>query len=144
MSSVAPIPEHLRTVTPQLIVADGAGAIAFYRAAFDAQLLDQPFCGPQGEVIHAEIRIGDSVVMLTEEKDGPPAHPNAVMATYWRDVDSAWERALAAGAEVIFELADQFYGERGGRLRDPFAQQWMMSQRIESLTHEQVRARAGG
>ena len=54
----------------------------------------------------------------------------AIMATYWPDVDAAWARALAAGAEVIYPLADQFYGERSGRLRDPFGQQWMLSQRI--------------
>ena len=53
------------------------------------------------------------------------------MATYWEDVDRVWQRAVAAGAEVIYPLADQFYGERGGRLRDPFGQQWMLSKRIE-------------
>jgi PhnB protein len=64
------------------------------------------------------------------------------MATYWEDVDAAWERALAAGAEIIFPLADQFYGERGGRVRDPFGQQWMLSQRTEVLSGEEMRRRA--
>jgi PhnB protein len=64
------------------------------------------------------------------------------MATYWSDVDAAWERAVAAGAEVIYPLADQFYGERGGRLRDPFGHQWMLSQRIEELTAEEMGRRA--
>jgi PhnB protein len=67
---------------------------------------------------------------------------NAIMATYWDDVDAVWGRALAAGAEVIFPLADQFYGERGGRLRDPFGQQWMLSQRIEDLSQEEIERRA--
>jgi PhnB protein len=67
---------------------------------------------------------------------------SAVMATYWNDVDAAWERALAAGAEVVYPLADQFYGERGGRLRDPFGQQWMMSQRTEDVSHEELNRRA--
>lgn len=141
------MPEHLHTVTPRLVVRDGIGAIAFYKAAFAAELLDEPFFGPAGEVIHAEVRIGDSVVMLTEQAPGEgaaPPEPNAIMATYWPHVDLAWERALAAGAEVVFALADQFYGERGGRLRDPFGQQWMMSQRIESLDHEQIARRASG
>ena len=67
---------------------------------------------------------------------------SAIMATYWRDVDAAWERAVRAGAEVIYPLADQFYGERGGRLRDPFGQQWMLSHRIEQLSGEELEQRA--
>jgi PhnB protein len=64
------------------------------------------------------------------------------MATYWPDVDHAWQRAIDAGAEVIYPLADQFYGERGGRLRDPFGHQWMMSQRTEELTSKELARRA--
>ena len=64
------------------------------------------------------------------------------MATYWEDVDAAWERAVATSAEVIYPLADQFYGERGGRLRDPFGHQWMLSQRIEELTAGEIARRA--
>ena len=140
------IPEHLRTVTPRLVVADGLDAIGFYRDAFGAELVDEPFVGPDGEVVHAEIRIGDSVVMLTEERPpggAPPAQPTAIMATYWPDVDAAWARALAAGADVLFPLEDQFYGERGGRVRDPFGQQWMMSQRTETLAHDEIVRRSG-
>jgi PhnB protein len=100
------------------------------------------FTSPNGDLIHAEIRIGDSVVMLTDEADdGAPAKSpesvggvvSAIMATYWPDVDAAWQRAVVAGAEVVYPLADQFYGERAGRLRDPFGQQWMLSQRIETV-----------
>lgn len=65
------------------------------------------------------------------------------MATYWQDVDGAWKRAVAAGAEVVYPLADQFYGERGGRLRDPFGQQWMLSQRIEEVSAAEMERRAG-
>ncbi len=149
---VSAIPKRLRTVTPRLVVSDGAGAIEFYRAAFGAQELGERFTGPGGEVIHAEVGIGDSVVMITEDLggDGTPAKSpqalggavSAIMATYWEDVDEAWERARAAGAEVVFPLADQFYGERGGRLRDPFGHQWMMSQQIEELTREELERRA--
>lgn len=150
---VPPIPDHLRTVTPRLVVRDGAAAIDFYRRAFGAEELGERFTGPGGELIHAEVRIGDSVVMVTDEAaDGVPAKSpdslghavSAIMATYWEDVDGAWDRALTAGAEVVYPLADQFYGERGGRLRDPFGQQWMMSQRIELLSHDEVNRRAGG
>ena len=144
------IPDGLHTVTPRLVVRDGAAAIAFYHRAFGAQELRERFTGPNGELIHAEIRIGSSVVMITEDAgDGPAASPErlggmvtCVMALYWENVDGAWERAVSAGAEVIYPLEDQFYGERGGRLRDPFGQQWMMSQHIEDVTAEEMSRRA--
>lgn len=135
-----PIPPHLRTVTPRLVVRDGMGAIEFYRQAFDAEESGDRFITPDGVVIHAEVRIGNAIVMISEEpvdSDGPAGPPEstggivtAVMETYWADVDAAWARALAAGAEVIFPLEDQFYGDRAGRIRDPFGHQWILSQRI--------------
>ncbi len=145
-----PDPRHLHTVTPRLVVRDGAAAIAFYCQAFGAEELGDRFTGPNAEVIHAEIQIGDSVVMITEDAaDGPVGSPDrlggmvsCVMSLYWENVDAAWERAVSAGAEVIFPLEDQFYGERGGRLRDPFGQQWMMSQHIEDVSAEEVSRRA--
>jgi PhnB protein len=150
--SPAPIPKHLGTVTPRLVVADGAAAIEFYRDAFGAEELGEPFTDPDGRVIHAEIRIGDSVVMITEDSGDSSAvarspHSlggivSAIMATFWSDVDVAWERAVAAGAEVVYPLADQFYGERGGRLRDPFGQQWMLSQHLEDVSHDEMNRRA--
>ena len=139
MAHIDWIPEHLHTVTPRLVVRHGAAAIDVYRRAFGAEVLGEPFTGPDGKLIHAELRIGDSVVMITEEgENGVPAGSpetlggvTAIMATYWEDVDGAWERAIGAGAEVLYPLADQFYGERSGRLRDPFGQQWMLSRRID-------------
>ena len=112
--------------------------------------MGERFTGPNGELIHAETRIGDSVVMVTEDAvDGPVSSPErlggmvtCVMSLYWEDVDAAWERAVGAGAEVIYPLEDQFYGERGGRLRDPFGQQWMMSQHIEDVSAEEMAGRA--
>jgi PhnB protein len=65
-----------------------------------------------------------------------------ITATYWENVDAAWRRAVGAGAEVVFPLADHFYGERGGRLRDPYGQQWMLSQRIEEVSAEETKRRA--
>ena len=145
------IPEHLHTVTPRLVVSNGADAIEFYRSAFGAEELGERFTGPDGELIHAELRIGDSIVAITEAAaDGAPARSqdgivNAIMSTYWENVDTAWERALQAGAEVIYPLADHFYGERGGRLGDPYGQQWMLSQQIEALSRDEIvrRARTG-
>jgi PhnB protein len=151
MTRVRPVPEHLHTVTPRLVVRSGAAAIDFYRLAFGAVEIGDRFTGPGGELIHAEVRIGDSVVMITDEGENgqPAASPQsldglvtAIMATYWEDVDAAWDRAVSAGAEVLYPLADQFYGERGGRLRDPFGQQWMLSQRIEQLSKAEMERRA--
>jgi uncharacterized glyoxalase superfamily protein PhnB len=148
---VSPIPQDLHTVTPRLVVSRGVEAIEFYRSAFGAEEVGERFAGPDGEIIHAEIRIGDAIVMLTEDTgDAAPARSpqsldgavSAIMATYWENVDVAWERAIAAGADVVYPLADQFYGERGGRLRDPYGQQWMLSQRIEDLSHEEITRRA--
>jgi PhnB protein len=143
---VNPLPEHLHTVTVRLVVSGGDAAFDFYARAFGAEELGERFTGPDGELIHAEIRIGDSVVMLTGESEQgrvPGDDPvTAIMATYWKDVDAAWERAVGAGAEVIFPLADQFYGERGGRVRDPFGHQWMLSQVIEHVSPEEMERRA--
>ena len=108
--AVSPVPGHLRTVTARLVVHDGNAAIAFYARAFGAEELGDRFTGPDGELIHAEIKIGDSVVMITQDSaDGPVGSPErlggrvtCVMATYWQDVDAAWERAVSAGAEVIY------------------------------------------
>lgn len=149
-SAVSPVPDRLHTVTPRLVVRDGAAAIAFYVRAFGAAELGDRFTGPGGELIHAEIQIGDSVVMITEDAaDGPIRSPerlggmvSCVMSLYWGNVDAAWERAVSAGAEVIYPLEDQFYGERGGRLRDPFGQQWMMSQHIEDVSAAEMSRRA--
>jgi PhnB protein len=121
-------------------VGNGADAIEFYVAAFKAKEIGERVIGPQGEVIHAEVTIGDSVVMITEDvelAETPTGSTmsggdavTAIMATYWENVDEVWDHAVGAGAQIIFPLANHFYGERGGRLRDPFGQQWMLSQRI--------------
>jgi uncharacterized glyoxalase superfamily protein PhnB len=136
--TVAPVPEHLHTVTPRLAVTDAARAIAFYAGAFDAREIGERHCAPDGTLIHAELQIGDSIVMITEGQGY-----NALLCTYWPDIDGAWNRAIAAGAEVLHPLADQFYGERGGRIRDPFGQEWMLSARLENLTAAEIAARAG-
>ena len=137
---VTPIPEHLHTITPRLVLSDAAAAIDFYRAAFGAEEISDRFRMPDGTIVHVEIRIGDSVVMLTEGDGDGPVGP-ALLCAYWEDVDAAWKRALAAGAEVVYPLDDHFYGERGGRLRDPFGHQWMMSMRTAIVSAAEMDAR---
>lgn len=132
----APVPEHLGTVTPRLMVSDGDAALDFYRRAFGAQVIGDVHRLPDGGVVHAEMQIGTSVVMLAQ---GEPTH--ALLCTYWPDIDRAWEQALGAGAQIIYPLADQVYGERGGRVADPFGQEWMMAARIEELSAQEIAAR---
>jgi PhnB protein len=136
--TVSPVPEHLHTVTPRLALSDAAAGIDFYKAAFGATELGERYHMPDGTLVHAELLIGDSVVMV---KDAQDDEFNALLCTYWPDVDAAWDRAVRAGAEIVYPLADQFYGERGGRLGDPFGNQWMLASRIEALTPAEVAAR---
>jgi PhnB protein len=145
--AVQPVPERLHTVTPRLVFNhDAAAALSFYVDAFGAEALDEPFVDPDGKVVHAEIRIGDSVVFVTDEGgDGNGVGPasiggqvTALMALNVPDVDQVWARAVAAGCEVVYPLADQFYGDRGGRLRDPFGHQWMLSTHIEDVDREEL------
>jgi hypothetical protein len=136
--AVSPVPEHLHTITPRLVLADGAAAIDFYKRAFGAEELGERHFMPDGSLVHAELLIGDSVVMLTEgDGDGS----RCLLCTYWPDVDAAWDRAIGAGAEVVHPIANHFYGERGGRVQDPFGQQWMITARLENLTAEQIAER---
>ncbi len=145
---VQPVPEHLHTVTPRLVFRDeGAAALRFYTEAFGAEVLDEPiFEGDR--VIHAEMRLGDSVVYVTDEGDGEGVAPGsvngkvtAIMALNIPNVDELWKQAVDAGCEIIYPLADQFYGDRGGRLRDPFGHQWMLSTHIEDVAPDEMERR---
>lgn len=146
--AVPAVPAHLSSVTPSLVCTPCAEAIDFYRRAFGAEEVGERMTGPDGSVGHAEIRIGDSVVMLADEwPDGPTQSPRtlggstAALFIYTDDVESLWEQAIAAGAEEIFPLADQFYGDRSGRVRDPFGHTWGLGQHIEDVSDEEMRRR---
>src|SRR5829696_5433166 len=124
MASVSKIPSGYHSVTPYLVLDGAAKAIEFYKQAFDAEeMLRMP--GPDGKVAHAEIKIGDSPVMMadaSEEFKGPRAFggtPVSLMI-YVEDVDRTFRQALAAGATQLRPVVDQFYGDRSGTLVDPF------------------------
>ena len=136
--TVRPVPEHLHTVTPRLALSDGAAGIDVYKVAVRCQGARRARQMAHGTLVDAELLIGDSVVMV---KDAQDDEFDALLCTYWPDVDAAWDRAVRAGAEVIYPLADQFYGERGGRLGDPFGNQWMLAARIETVTPAELAAR---
>lgn len=145
-----PVPEGRHTVTPRLVCSDAAAAIAFYERAFGAEETEPRFADAEGRVVHAAITIGDSVLHVADDShDGNGISPErteqqvtTIMSIMVPDVDALWARATAAGAEVVFPLADQFYGDRGGRLRDPFGHQWMLSTHIEDVSTEEVERRA--
>lgn len=141
--SVNPIPEGYHSVTPYLIVDDAAAALDFYARAFGAAEVMRM---PMGDRIgHAEIRIGDSHVMLADEFPerghlGPRSRggPTASLMIYLPDVDAAYARAVAAGATEIMPLEDQFYGDRSGTVADPFGHQWTLATHVEDVSPEEM------
>jgi PhnB protein len=144
--SVNPIPDGYHSVTPYLIVDGAAEAIRWYGEALGAvEVLRLPMGDKVG---HAEIRIGDSIVMLSDEwpdygKLGPKARGGATsgLNVYLEDVDAAFARALAAGASVERPVEDQFYGDRSGTIVDPFGHSWTLSTHIEDLSGEEIQQR---
>jgi uncharacterized glyoxalase superfamily protein PhnB len=142
------IPKGHHTVTPSIFVAGAAKAIDFYKKALGAEELMR-FPAPDGTIMHAEIRIGDSIIMLGDEMpDQGGKGPKTIGGTpvsffvYGENVDAAWKRAVDAGARPIVPLADQFWGDRTGCLEDPFGHQWWLAQRIKDLTPEELRKNA--
>ena len=147
-SKVKPIPEGYHTATPYLIVRDAAGALEFYKKAFGATELFR-MAGPGGKVMHAEIQIGDSRLMLADEFPemgyrGPQALGGSPVGIclYVEDVDALAARATAAGAKVRRPVQDQFYGDRSGTFEDPYGHVWTLATHIEDLTPEQIHERA--
>ena len=142
MAKVSPIPAGYHSVTPYLVMDGAAKAIEFYKQAFDAtELLRMPM--PDGKVAHAEIKIGDSPVMMadaTEEFKGPRAFggtPVSIMI-YVEDVDRIFRQALAQGATQLRPIVDQFYGDRSGTLVDPFGHVWTVATHIEDVSPEEM------
>lgn len=147
-NKVKPIPDGYHSVTPYLIVSDGARAIEFYKQAFGATELFR-MDAPGGKIGHAEIRIGDSNIMLADEHPEMNARspqtlggsPVSIML-YVEDVDAQTEKAIAAGAKVLRPVETKFYGDRGGSFEDPFGHQWHIATHVEDVPHEELERRA--
>jgi uncharacterized glyoxalase superfamily protein PhnB len=143
-----PIPPGHHTVTPYLVCNQAGSAIDFYKRAFGAkEKMRRP--GPDGKVMHAEIQIGDSRVMLCDEWPAMGAKsPQSIGGSpasifmYVKNVDAAFAKATAAGATVLMPVQDMFWGDRYGRLKDPFGHEWQMATHKEDLTPKQMMARA--
>jgi PhnB protein len=142
------IPDGYHNVTPYLIVNDAAAAIEFYKKAFGAtELMRMP--KPNGKIGHAEIRIGDSPIMLADEAPEMDARSPRTFGgspvsifLYVDDVDTTFARAVDGGAKVQRPLADQFYGDRTGGVEDPFGHVWYIATHVEDVPPEEMKKRA--
>ena len=142
---VKAIPDGYHTITPHLIVRDAAKVIDFYKKAFGAEeIMRMP--GPSGAIMHAELRIGDSAIMLGDEKPemgckSPQTLGGSPVSfyVYVQDVDAAWKRAVDAGVKIRMPLTDMFWGDRSGQVEDPFGHAWSLSQHVKDLTPEEIK-----
>ena len=144
MPQIKPVPEGMRTVTPHLVCAGAAEAIEFYKKAFGAvEAARLP--GPQGKIMHAMIRIGDSPVMLADEfPEMGAVSPKSLKGSpvtihlYVDNVDTTVERAVKAGAKITMPVADMFWGDRYGKLVDPFGHHWSVGTHIRDVSMEEM------
>ena len=142
---VKAIPDGYHTITPALAIRDAARAIEFYKKAFNAKPLDR-LEGPDGNVMHASLKIGNSLFMLGEENpqmDAPsPLTLNGTPVSlylYMENVDAAFTQAVKAGAKVEMPVADMFWGDRAGQVSDPFGHRWWLATHKQDLTPEQIK-----
>jgi len=143
-----PVPEGTHTVTAHLSIRNAAKALEFYPKAFDAEVIGGVAKGPDGKIVHAELKIGDSKIMLHDEMPamgspgpetlgGSPVTLNLCV----EDVDKLWNRAVAAGAKVTIPLANQFWGDRYGVVTDPFGHKWALLSHVEDVPPEEMKRR---
>lgn len=146
-ATAKPIPQGYHSVTPYLTVNDAARAIDFYRKAFGAKETVR-MDGPPGKIAHAELRIGDSMIMLADEMPGTgcrsPQSPRGTtvgLLIYVENVDQVFQQATSAGCKVEMPLADMFWGDRYGKLSDPFGHSWSVATHKEDVSPEEMKKR---
>jgi len=149
MSKVPHIPKGYNTVTPYLVIKGASQAIEYYKKVFGAtEIMRMP--GPNGTVGHAELKIGDSTIMLADENPSMgQGHTSATtiggspisLYVYMKDVDKVFDRAVAEGAKVIKAVQDQFYGDRSGFLQDPFGHLWGIATHVEDVSADEMKER---
>ena len=147
MPNVRAIPEGYHSISPSLTCRDAARAIDFYKRVFGAsEIMRMP--GPGGKVGHAELRIGDSVIFVSDPFPGMSAAsesggaPVIYLFLYTEDVDSVFNRAVQAGCRVDMPLADMFWGDRFGKITDPFGHQWGLATHVEDVAPEEMKRRS--
>ena len=144
---VRPIPEGYHSISPAITCKNAAAAIEFYKEAFGAtEFVRMP--GPGGMIMHAELRIGDSLIFVSDEFPGmsvaptPRAVPSYSLFLYTPDVDAVFDRAVAAGAAVTMPLTNMFWGDRYGKITDPFGHSWGVATHVEDVAPEEMERRS--
>lgn len=145
MTNVKPIPEGFHTITPSLVVSPAKDAIQFYKKAFDAKEIYQ-FPSPDGKIIHSQIKIGDSFVMIADEfplmgtrSPMTVGGTSVTMHLYVKDSDKIFNQAVKAGATIIMPIMDTFWGDRYGLVHDPFGHAWAISTHKRDMLPEELR-----
>ena len=147
MGNVKPIPEGYHSVTPYLFVISAASAIDFYKNVFGATEVVR-MAGSNGKIMHAELRIGDSIVMLADENPTTGVmSPQTIggfsvgLHVYVENVDAVIQKAVENGAKMLRPIKNQFYGDRSGSLLDPFGHMWSVATHVEDVSPEEMRKR---
>ncbi|MEK9282666.1 VOC family protein [Bradyrhizobium sp. ISRA432] len=140
-TKVKPVPEGYHTVTPYLVVDGAEKIIRFMKDAFGAQPVFEPMMRPDGKVGHAEFKIGNSVVMISDSSDRAQA-TSTMLYLYVPNVDAVYQKALKAGGTSLMEPADQFYGDRSGGVTDPAGNRWHIGTHIEDVSPAELKKRA--
>jgi uncharacterized glyoxalase superfamily protein PhnB len=144
--AVKPVPDGLHTITPQLVLDNAAQTLDWYKKALGAEEISRS-AGPDGKIMHAEIKIGDSRFYANDAMMGSkgPQALGGSPASFWlyvADSDALFQRAVGAGAKVQMEMADQFWGDRAGSIADPAGYTWWIATRKEDLAHSEIQRRA--
>ena len=139
--AVKPIPDGYHTITPYLVVRGAAKTIEFAKKAFGAEVVDQPVTRPDGTIMHAEFKIGDSRVMISDASEQHPPM-QSMLHLYVPNVDAVYQRAVAAGGTSVMEPMDQFYGDRSGGVKDPAGNQWFIGTHKEDVSPQELKKRA--
>jgi PhnB protein len=147
MPNVRPIPEGYHTITPQLTCRDASRAIDYYKSVFGAtEVMRMP--GPDGRVMHSELKLGDSRIMVNDEFPGmakapePTAVHSSSLFVYTENVDALFDRAVRAGSRVDMPLDNMFWGDRYGKFTDPFGHQWGVATHVEDVAPDEMQRRS--
>lgn len=144
--ALQPVPTGMHTLTPHLwFNGNATEAVEFYKKAFGAKTMGPPALGPDGKIMHVMLKIGDSPLMMADAwpntwDSGPKDHATAALWVYVEDCDALFNRALEAGCEVIFPMEDSFWGDRSGKVKDPFGHTWAIASHKMTYTPEEIQA----
>jgi PhnB protein len=140
-TKVKPVPDGYHTLTPYLVVDGAERIIKFMKDAFGAQFAFEPMKRPDGKIMHAELKIGDSIVMISDASERAKA-TSAMLHVYVPNVDAVYQMALKAGGTSVMEPSDMFYGDRSGGVQDPAGNQWHIGTHVEDVSPAELQKRA--